>query len=198
MLRVQWNSTFWLHRPDTNHLTLGYCSCKHDTKEQYWGQELCQMERNISVRPTEMTRPVKEDHLQSWSWIFRSDQTKMVRSIWCSNGNYQNFGLNGKCPLLTAFQSILTVWLTFSMGGRKFQTALENVRMDGLDFQTVCLTGWLNDIKGLHDQSFKQLLFGYFAAINLSSCLHHIMHMITENAFQSKQSKAVCIAFISA
>ena len=46
-----------------------------------------------SDQPTEMTRPVKVDHLQSWSWIFRSDQTEMVRSIWCTNGNFRNFGL---------------------------------------------------------------------------------------------------------
>ena len=41
----------------------GYCSCKQDTKEQYWGQQFCQMEWDISVQPTKMTRPVKEDHL---------------------------------------------------------------------------------------------------------------------------------------
>ena len=38
------------------------------------------------------------DHLQSWSRIFRSDQTEKVRSIWCTNRNYRNFGLNGKRP----------------------------------------------------------------------------------------------------
>ena len=62
-------------------------------KEQYWGQQFCQMERDISVRPTEMSGPVTVDHLQSWS-----DQAEMVRSIWCTNRNYQNFGLNGKRP----------------------------------------------------------------------------------------------------
>ena len=81
ILRVQWNGSFRLHRPDSSHRALGYSSCKQDTKEWYWGQQFCQMERDISVRPTEMTRPVKEDHLQSWSRIFRSDQTEMVRSI---------------------------------------------------------------------------------------------------------------------
>ena len=64
--RAQWNGTFRLHRPDPSHRALGYCSCKQDTKEWYWGQQFCQMERDISVRPTEMTRPVKVDHLQSW------------------------------------------------------------------------------------------------------------------------------------
>ena len=74
-------------------------SCKQDRKERYWGQQFWQMERDISVRPTEMTRPVTVDHLQSWSRIFRSDQTEMVRSIWCTNRNFQNFGVNGKRPM---------------------------------------------------------------------------------------------------
>ena len=76
------------------------CSCKQDTKERYWGQQFWQMERHISVRPTEMIRPVSVDHLQSWSRIFRSDQTEMVRSIWWTNRDFRNFGLNGKRPLL--------------------------------------------------------------------------------------------------
>ena len=46
-----------------------------------------------SVRPIEITRPVKVDHFRSWSRILRSDQTKMVRSIWCTNRNFRNFGL---------------------------------------------------------------------------------------------------------
>ena len=52
------------------------------------------------VRPTEMIRPVKVDHLQSWSPKFWSDQTEMVRSIWYTNRNVRNFGLNGKRPWL--------------------------------------------------------------------------------------------------
>ena len=30
-----------------------------NTKQRYWGQQFCQMERDISVQPTEITRPVK-------------------------------------------------------------------------------------------------------------------------------------------
>ena len=82
-------------------------SCKQDRKERYWGQQFCQMERDISGRPTEMTRPVTVDHLQSWSRIFRSDQTEMVRSIWCTNRNYRNFGLNGKRPKSFLFCFVL-------------------------------------------------------------------------------------------
>ena len=58
-------------------------------------------------RPTEMTRLVTVDHLQSWSRIFRSDQTEMVRSIWCTNRNYRNFGLNGKRPKSFLFCFVL-------------------------------------------------------------------------------------------
>ena len=45
-----------------------------------------------------MTSPVIVDHLQSWSRIFRTDQTEMVRSIWRTNRNFRTFGLNGKRP----------------------------------------------------------------------------------------------------
>ena len=95
---IQKLPTFPLHRPDLSQCAFGYCSCKQDTKEQYWGHQLCQMKTDILVQPSEMTRQVKVDHLQSWSWIIQSDQTEMVRSICCANRNFQNFGLNGKCP----------------------------------------------------------------------------------------------------
>ena len=35
------------------------------TKEWYWGQQYCQLKWHISVRPTEMSGPVKVDHLQT-------------------------------------------------------------------------------------------------------------------------------------
>ena len=38
-------------RPKPPHV--GYCSRKQDAKELFWGQQFCQMERNISVRPTD-------------------------------------------------------------------------------------------------------------------------------------------------
>ena len=60
------------------YILFGYCSCKQDKKERHWGQQFSQMERDISVWPTEKTRVVKVDHLQSWSRIFWSDQTEMV------------------------------------------------------------------------------------------------------------------------
>ena len=82
-----------------------YCSCKQETKEQYWRQQFRQKERDFSVQLTEMTRPVKEDHLQSRSRIFQSDQTERVCSIWCTNQNFWNFGLNGKSPSFSVFRN---------------------------------------------------------------------------------------------
>ena len=52
-----------------------------EQNEQYWEQQFCQMERDILVLPTEITGPVKVDRPQSWSRIFWSDQTEMIRSI---------------------------------------------------------------------------------------------------------------------
>ena len=76
--RAQWNYSFRLHRPDTSCRAFGYCSCKQETKDRYWRQQFCQMEREISVRSTEMTRLVKVDHPQSWCRILRSDQTEVA------------------------------------------------------------------------------------------------------------------------
>ena len=51
--RSQWSGTFRLHSPYPSHRAFGYCSCKQDTKERYWEEQFCQMERDISVRPTD-------------------------------------------------------------------------------------------------------------------------------------------------
>ena len=80
-----------LHRPYPSHRAFGYCSCKQDTKERYGGQQFGQMKRNISFRP------VKVDHAPSNS--VRSEQTKAVRSIGCTNQNFRNFGSIRKCPM---------------------------------------------------------------------------------------------------
>ena len=107
--RAQWNGTFRLHRRDPSLRAFGYCSCKQDTKERYWGKQFCLMETDISVRPTEMTGLVKEDYLQTWSRIFWSDQTEMVCSIWCTSRNFRSFGLNGKlrCKISYTLQNIV-------------------------------------------------------------------------------------------
>ena len=92
----------------------GYCSCKQDTKERYWGKQFCLMETDISVRPTEMTGLVKEDYLQTWSWIFRSDQTEMLRSIWYTNRNFRSLGLNRRlrCKISYTLQNIVAYRFT--------------------------------------------------------------------------------------
>ena len=77
---AQWNGTFRLHKPDpSHHFSNGYCTCKQDSKQWYWGQQFCQIERDISVRLTEMTRPVKEDDLKAGPEY--SSQTKPKWSV---------------------------------------------------------------------------------------------------------------------
>ena len=50
----------------------------------------------------------KWSNLQSWSQIFWWDQIKMDHSIWCTNRNFQNYGLNGnKAPLDSSLWRIL-------------------------------------------------------------------------------------------
>ena len=73
------------------------------------------MERDISVRSTEMTRPVKVDHLQSWSRIFRSSQTEMVRSICCTNQEFGNFGFGKRSLTLLSVTSTLHWFLKWLM-----------------------------------------------------------------------------------
>ena len=91
---------FWLHKLDaSHHFSNGYCTCMQVTKQWYLGQQFCDIERDISVRLTEMTRPVKEDHPQSWSPIFQSDQTQMVRSILIYQLKFLEFWVEWKAPM---------------------------------------------------------------------------------------------------
>ena len=67
------------------HHAFGYCTCKQDTEERFWGQQFGQMEKGINFRsdqPTGVTGLVKVDHLPRRSLIiFWSDRTEMVHSI---------------------------------------------------------------------------------------------------------------------
>ena len=80
------NGTFQLYRPDSSDRAFNYFSCKQDKKERYWGQQFKKWKGTFRSGPTEMSGPVKEDHLWRWSKIFRSDLTKMVRSAWFLTG----------------------------------------------------------------------------------------------------------------
>ena len=49
--RAQWNGPV-RHRPNKSHREFGYRACKQDTDQHSWGKQFCQMEGDISVRPT--------------------------------------------------------------------------------------------------------------------------------------------------
>ena len=55
------NGHYCLHSGYTDRCAFGYCFCEQDAKERYYGQQSRQKERGSSVRPTEMTGPVKVD-----------------------------------------------------------------------------------------------------------------------------------------
>ena len=68
--RAQRKGNFYKsRRPDPSYRAFGYCTRKQDGR--YWGPRLSQMKRDITVRPTKVTPPVKVDTLQSRIQIFR-------------------------------------------------------------------------------------------------------------------------------
>ena len=84
-----------------------------NTKQRYWGQQFCQMERDISVQPTKVTRLLKEVHLQSWFQIFQLDQIKMVLSIKKYLLKFMEFWVEWKAPLTTSFFCWLIYFFPF-------------------------------------------------------------------------------------
>lgn len=94
------NGTFQLYRPDSSDRAFNYFSCKQDKKERYWGQQFKKWKGTFRSGLTEMSGPVKEDHLWRWSKIFRSDLTKMVRSAWFLTG-FPEFWTEWKAPDVT-------------------------------------------------------------------------------------------------
>ena len=74
------------------------CSRKQDTKDRYWGQQFWQMERHISVRPTEMTRPVTVDPFKACPEY--SDRTKPKWSVpFDVPTKFPEVGVEWKAPL---------------------------------------------------------------------------------------------------
>ena len=88
------------------------------------------MKRDILVRTTEMTGPVKVHHLQRLSQVFRSDRTDGPFHF-ISIRNFRNFGLNGKCP---------------------FQLLVENSKLDYL-IKAPFLSGFRYSTKHLNDDT---------------------------------------------
>ena len=71
--------------------------------------------RDISVRPTD--RPVKEDHLQSWSRLFQSDQTEMVLSHLMYQPKFAEFLVEWKAPLIHYTTTDMLTSIFFNNGG---------------------------------------------------------------------------------
>ena len=146
------------------------CSCKQDTKERYWGQQFWQMERDISVWVTKMTRPVTVDHLQSsgpeysgqtkpkWSVPF-DEPTEISRILgWmesapgvriCSFFNPLSSRASGNCFICYESGIMWTlkfIWIFFYPVTRQDQTQFFTVntvfKMATLFQGSLCLTLW--------------------------------------------------------
>ena len=61
ILRAKWNGTLRLHRPHPSHRTFSLLFLQAGYKGAVLRTIICQMERDISVQPTEMTGPFKVD-----------------------------------------------------------------------------------------------------------------------------------------
>ena len=83
ILRVQWNGTFRLHRPDPSHRALGYCSCSRIQKSGTGDNNLSNGKEHFG--------PTDRNDQTGQRGRPRSDETEMVRSILCSNRNYRKF-----------------------------------------------------------------------------------------------------------
>ena len=96
---ILWIGTVHSGCTDPIQATACYCSCMQVTKEQYWGQQFCQVGGTFQFDRPKWQDQSKWTTFKAQSWIFQSDQTEMVRSIWWTNQNkFWNFGLNGKRP----------------------------------------------------------------------------------------------------
>ena len=86
---TQWHGTFCLHRPDPSHCAFGYCSCKQDTENWYWGKQFYQNGRG-HFGPTHWNERTNQSELPSkvqvWDYFpnisVRPNRTIMVCSIW--------------------------------------------------------------------------------------------------------------------
>ena len=86
------------HVPNGKVHSTGHSGCTDPTKATarlvnvlvlYRRQKKGSWDNNfVKWKRTEITRPIKVNHLQSKSRIFRSDQTEMVRPIWCTDQNF--------------------------------------------------------------------------------------------------------------
>ena len=138
------------------------------------------MERGISVRRTEIIGPVKVDHLQSWSQTFRSDQTEMVRSIWCTDRNFRNFGFSGTRSLTNNTRLLYCDNKWFVTCQRHFDSSYPIT--SPLNWQTTTCN---NMTTQLTSQVNNQSLISTTGVIQLTLTLKMTIHRLSKYQLQS-------------
>ena len=109
--RAQWNGTSGCTDPTQATARLVIVLASRIQKRRYWGQQFCQMERNISDRTTEITRPVKEDHLQSWSRISGRTKPKWSVPFDVATGITGSLGWMESAPWLSKSKEVPRIYL---------------------------------------------------------------------------------------
>ena len=95
------------------------------------------------------------------------------------------------------FKAFLVVWWMLLTDGQKFlKTNWKAIERIALIFRMVFLTGWLNNINILHDQSSEQfivvlVLNGCYQSFVVSSSHYALKLMVTEIAFHLNQANVL-------
>ena len=82
----------------------GYCSCTQDTKERYWEQQFCQMEKG-HFSPTDRNDQTGQSGLRRWSQIYilvgpnRNGPFHLI-----SNRKFPEFWAEWKAPVIFKFE----------------------------------------------------------------------------------------------
>ena len=82
----------------------GYCSCTQDTKERYWEQQFCQMEKG-HFSPTDRNDQTGQSGLRRWSQIYilvgpnRNGPFHLI-----SNRKFPKFWAEWKAPVIFKFE----------------------------------------------------------------------------------------------
>ena len=130
------------------------------------------MIRDISVRPTKITGPVKVDHLRRWSQICWSDQTKMVCSIFISNRNSGSFGLNGKRPV---YNNEVTIKQGMTVMSFQHRTPILHTFQPHANFKDDILGAFLSLSSAPMSSTLIHLCFNTTISIHSLNCIQLIM-----------------------
>ena len=83
-----------------------YCSCKQETKEQYWDNNFVKRKGTFQSNWLKWPDQSKRTTFKAGpEYSSRTKPKEYVPLFWCTNQNFWNFGLNGKSPSFSVFRN---------------------------------------------------------------------------------------------